>query len=69
MRRQCRPTRQTDEGIRSQTRSNPPSRGTRTRAVAFECKGWFADVEKLQPYKSDCTTSQNTYQTCPKRPR
>eukprot|EP00966_Prymnesium_polylepis_P136988 3165637-Prymnesium_polylepis.1 len=32
-------------------------------------KGWGGDFEKSQPYKSDYTTSQNTYQTCPKRPR
>ena len=32
-------------------------------------KGGYGDFEKLQPCKSDYTTSQNTYQTCPKRPR
>ena len=32
-------------------------------------KGWGGDFEKSQPYKSDYTTSQTTYQTCPKRPR
>ena len=32
-------------------------------------KGGYGDFEKLQPCKSDYTTTQNTYQTCPKRPR
>ena len=32
-------------------------------------KGGYGDFEKLQPCKSDYTTSQNIYQTCPKRPR
>eukprot|EP00966_Prymnesium_polylepis_P217579 5035669-Prymnesium_polylepis.1 len=32
-------------------------------------RGDTGDFEKLQPCKSDYTTSQNTYQTCPKRPR
>ena len=35
----------------------------------FVCKDGYGDFEKLQPCKSDYTTSQNTYQTCPKRPR
>ena len=39
------------------------------RAHGHAAKGGYGDFEQLQPCKSDYTTTQNTYQTCPKRPR
>jgi hypothetical protein len=39
------------------------------RDVGRARKGGYGDFEKLQPCKSDYTTSHYTYQTCPKRPR
>eukprot|EP00966_Prymnesium_polylepis_P302426 6987080-Prymnesium_polylepis.1 len=47
----------------------PAARCCSRAARCTGAKGWGGDFEKSQPYKSVYTTSQNTYQKCPKRPR
>eukprot|EP00966_Prymnesium_polylepis_P210030 4864234-Prymnesium_polylepis.1 len=46
-----------------------PGALSQAREPACAAKGGYGDFKKLQPCKSNYTTTQNTYQTCPKRPR